>query len=197
MKIFFRDGFDTITKLLVTQLGMTMFGTMLVFSAYAVPGSVKRVDGKITGFNTLFLGVSVVAILLYLFILYTHIWDKGAKDRIKVDGGRMKKQVLKGLYLSLVANSLNIILGLVMCCTYYFFDFNGSPTLLTYQIYGSANSIARIIQGMYSGLILYISPTVKETPPYLFLLIVLPAVLVTSIGYYRGFNNQRLFKAKK
>ncbi|MBQ4116583.1 MAG: hypothetical protein IJD37_04325, partial [Clostridia bacterium] len=63
--------------------------------------------------------------------------------------------------------------------------------------YGSANSIARIIQGMYTGLILYISPTVNGVPPYVFLLITLPAILVTTVGYYRGFNNQRLFKPNK
>ncbi len=197
MKNFFKDGFDTIVKLLVTQLGMTMFGTMLVFTAYAVPNSMTRVDGKITEFGSTFLIVSLAAIALYLFIIYNHIWEKGAKDRIKVDGGRMDKQILKGLYLSLVANSLNILLGIVMCCTYYLFDFNGSPTLFAYQLYGSANSIARIIQGMYTGLILYISPTVNGVPPYVFLLITLPAILVTTVGYYRGFNNQRLFKPNK
>lgn len=197
MKKFFKDGFDTIVKLLVTQLGMTMFGTMLVFTAYAVPNSITRVDGKIIKFGSVFLVVSIAATALYLFILYNHIWEKGAKDRIKVDGGRMEKQTLKGLYLSLVANSVNIILGLIMCCTYFFLDFNASPAFLAYQIYGSANGIARMIQGMYTGLILYISPTVDKVPPYMFLLITLPAILITTLGYYRGFNNQRLFKPNK
>ena len=197
MKNFFKDGFDTIVKLLVTQLGMTMFGTMLVFTAYAVPNSITRVEGKITKFGSIFLVVSLVAILLYLFIIYTHIWEKGAKDRIKVDGGRMEKQIFKGLFISLVANSINIILGLIMCCTYFFLDFNASPSFLAYQIYGSANGIARMIQGMYTGLILYISPTADSVPPYMFLLITLPAIIITTLGYYRGFNNQRLFKPNK
>ena len=197
MKNFFKDSFDTIVKLLVTQLGMTMFGTMLVFTAYAVPNSITRVEGKITKFGSIFLVVSLVAILLYLFIIYTHIWEKGAKDRIKVDGGRMEKQIFKGLFISLVANSINIILGLIMCCTYFFLDFNASPSFLAYQIYGSANGIARMIQGMYTGLILYISPTADSVPPYMFLLITLPAIIITTLGYYRGFNNKRLFKPNK
>ena len=197
MKNFFKDGFDTLVKLLVTQLGMTIFGTMLVFTAYAVPNSLTRVEGKITKFGSTFLIVSLAAIALYLFILYTHIWEKGAKDRIKVDGARMEKQILKGLYLSLIANSINIILGIVMCCTYYLFDFDGSPTFLAYQIYGSANGLARMLQGMYTGLILYISPAADSVPPYLFLLITLPAIIITTLGYYRGFNNQRIFKHNK
>lgn len=197
MKNFFKDGFDTIVKLVVTQLGMTIFGTMLLFTAYAVPDSLTRIDGKITKFGSTFLVVSLASIALYLFLLYTHIWEKGAKDRIKVDGGRMEKQILKGLYFSLIANSVNIILGLVMCCTYYFLDFNASPSFLAYQIYGSANGIARMIQGMYTGFILYVSPTADSVPPYMFLLITLPAIIITTLGYYRGFNNKRLFKPSK
>ena len=197
MKKFFSDGLDTIVKLIVTQLGMTMFGTMVTFAAYAVPGSITKVDDKITGYGSIFLVVSVFAIIMYLFILYNHIWEKGAKDRIKVDGGRMDKQIFKGLYLSLVANALNILLGLIMCITYYFFDFNGDPSFIAYQLYGSCNSIARIIQGMYNGLLLYISPSASGVSPYMFLVIVLPALLVTTLGYYRGFNNKKLFKTNK
>lgn len=197
MKNFFKDGFDLIIKMLVTQLGMTIFGTMLLFTAYAMPNSLTRVDGKITSFGSTFLVVSLLATALYLYILYTHTWDKGARDRIKVDGSRMEKQIYKGLYISLVANSVNIILGLILCGTYYLFDFNGSPVFWAYQLYGSANGIARAIQGMYTGLILYISPNVSDVPPYIFLLIVLPAVFISSLGYYRGFNNKRLFKPNK
>ena len=132
-----------------------------------------------------------------MFILYTHIWQKGAKDRIKVDSGRMKKQTFKGLYYSLVANSINIILGLMMCSTYYFCDFVNTPNSLCCQIFGSANDIARMIQGMYNGLILYFFPNGQTTPPFMFLLIVVPALVVTQWGYNRGFNNKKFIKAKK
>ena len=197
MKKFFREGFDTILKLMVTQLGMTMFGIMMVFTAYGIDGTITRVDGKVVSFGPMFLIVSIFSILFYLFLLYTHIWEKGAKDRIKVDSGRMKKQTLKGLYYSLVANSLNILLGLIMCITYFFCDFVNAPDSAACQIFGISNDIARTIQGMYNGLILYISPNGTTPPPILFLLIVLPALAVTAFGYYRGFSNKRFFNAKK
>lgn len=187
MKKFFNDGFDTITKLIVTQLGMTMFGLMVTMATRAMPGASNENDPML-------LAVSFISTAMYLVILYFHIWEKGAKDRIKVDGGRMDKQLLKGLYLSLVANSLNILLGVIMCSTYYFCDFVNAQNSIQCQIFGSANNIARLIQGMYTGLIIYISPDAQAASPFLFLAIVIPALLVTALGYYFGFNNMRLFK---
>ena len=188
MKKFLKDGFDTITKLIVTQLGMTMFGLMVTMATRAMPGASKENDPML-------LAVSLVSTIMYLFILYFHIWEKGAKDRIKVDGGRMEKQTLKGLYLSLVANSLNILLGLIMCSTYYFCDFVNGLDSIQCQIFGSANDIARLIQGMYTGLIIYISPDAQATSPFIFLAIVIPALVVTSLGYYFGFKNMKVFKS--
>lgn len=193
MKKFFQDSFDTIIRFVVTQLGMTMFGLMLTFTAVVAPGAITEVDGKKV-YGSIFLVVSFFAVVLYLYILYTHIWEKGAQDRIKVDGGRMEKQPLKGLYIALVANSLNLILGIIMCSAYYFCDFENDLNSIACQIYGSANDIARFIQGMYVGAIQYISSNQADISPFLFIAIIFPAVFTAVLGYYRGFNNKRLFK---
>lgn len=191
MKKFFQDGLDTIVKLIVTQLGMTMFGLMVTMTTRVLPGAANKTK------DPMLLVVSGFAIIMYLFILYTHIWEKGAKDRIKVDGGRMEKQPLKGLYLSLVANSLNLLLGIIMCSTYYIFDCINAPGSIAYQLFGSANDIARLIQGMYTGIIIYLSPDATSISPLIFIAITLPAIAVTTFGYYWGFSNKKMLMSKK
>lgn len=188
MKNFFKDGYDTILKLLVTQLGMTMFGVMITLVTRVLPGAAEKDK------DPMLLVASGASVLLYLVLLYMHIWEKGARDRIKVDGGRMNKNLYKGLLFSLVANSINIICGLIMCVTYPFIENESSAA---FQLFGSANDIARMIQGMYVGFINYFSPDATSTSPLLFLAIVIPAIAVTSLGYILGFSNFRLFGTPK
>ncbi|MBE6718036.1 MAG: hypothetical protein E7574_02105 [Ruminococcaceae bacterium] len=188
MKNFFKDGIDTIVKFLVTQLGMTMFGTMLTLT---IAGKALEKDNKNTFMLIL---VSLVAIILYLYLIYVHVWEKGAKDRIKVDTGRMERQSLKGLYLSLVANSLNILLGLIMVISRPFCDFVNNSKSIACQIFGASNDIARIIQGMYNGLLIYISPNGMELSPIFFLLIPIPAIAVSTFGYLLGYSNRKISK---
>lgn len=186
MKRFFEDGLEVIIKMLVTQLGMTMFGVMITMAAVSFERASEGSN------NVLSLIASIVAVILYMFLLYIHVWNKGAHDRIKIDGGRMKENKLKGLYLSLVANSLNIFLGLVMVSTYYFCDFAKNPNAMVCQIFGTANDIARIIQGMFIGIVNYISPNAQTTSPFVFLLITVPALFISTLGYYLGTKNKKV-----
>ena len=191
MKKFFEDGIDIIIKMLVTQLGMTMFGIMITMTALVVPGFAGQ------GKNSLTLIASITAVVFYMFLLYIHVWEKGARDKIKIDGGRLEKNNLKGLYLSLVANSLNILLGLIMCATYYFIDFSKQSPSLVYQIYGIVNDVARMIQGMFIGILNYISPDAKAISPICFILITFPALFISSFGYYLGSTNRKISKLFK
>jgi hypothetical protein len=186
MKNFFEDTLEVIIKMLVTQLGMTMFGVMITMAAVSFERTSESAN------NVLSLVASVFSVFMYMFLLYIHVWNKGARDRIKIDGGRMKENKLKGLYMSLVANSLNLFLGLVMVATYYFCDFTTNPNSMVCQIFGTANDIARIIQGMFIGIVNYISPNAESTTPFLFLLITVPALFISSLGYYLGTKNKKV-----
>ena len=188
MKRFFEDCIDLIIRMVITQIGLTMFGTMLALVARKLPGAEEKER------DPMLILVSVVAIGLYLFLLYVHTWEKGARDKIKVDGGRMKKSKYKGLYASLVANSINIILGLIMCISHPFCNFDAAPYSTPCQLFGSANLIARFIQGMYLGLIRYFYPDALNTPPIIFILITLPAILISFVGYYLGSENKGKLK---
>lgn len=171
MKELFKTGFDTIVKMCITQLGMTMFA--LIIAMATVNNTV------------LLIGSSIVAILLYLFLLYVHTWALGASDKIKVDGGRMKYVPLKGLYLSLIANSLNIVLAVFANIGYWFLQ-PGQTGGWQANMYSISNMLAKFLESMYVGLLRVCFP--DNNPIWLFV-IVIPALLISQLAYYKGMHN--------
>ncbi len=78
-------------KFIVNQIAMSVFGIMMSFTA------------KVIG-DTWLVAFGAFALLFYYFILWTFLWEDGAKDGIKVSGGRMKKNSFLGLsYCSVAA----------------------------------------------------------------------------------------------
>ena len=59
--------------------------------------------------SALYACVSAFCILFYFFLLYTMCWEIGAKDKLRVEGGRMDPAPFKGALLSLVANAVNLL----------------------------------------------------------------------------------------
>ncbi len=175
-----KNGFEIIIKMCVTQLGMTMFGLMLAMATRSN--------------NTLLLVASIFSIIFYLFLLYIHIWEHGAKDRIKIDGDRLEYNRFTGLYLSLVANSLNILLAIGRTIGYYCCNFETNSPIWAGDLFGITNSIARFIQGMYTGILMQFSPSDNPalTHPIFFFLIIIPALFISFIGYWLGCNNIKI-----
>ena len=81
----------------VDQIAMTVFGTIVTIAT--------------SGNDDLLLGASLFSIGFFLVVLYTVGWDIGARDKIKIDGGRMREMPAKGFLIALGANSINILLA--------------------------------------------------------------------------------------
>ena len=83
--------------------------------------------------------------------------------------------------MSLVANFLNILFGIIVVITSFFAEniaFFG-------DIYGAAKIIDTYINGMYLSL------TYSVNTPFIYIIIVLPAVLVSTFSYISGIKGQR------
>ena len=141
----------------------------------------------------LFLAASVGAVIFYLSLLYTAFWDFAAKEAIRIEGGRSTYQPLAGLGLSLVANIPNILLGLVIFVLSFFAEKTEVGGVLVANtpgaIYDVVKVIAQVWEAMYWG-ILYI----VHYPALLYLVIVLPALAVSALGYYAGLKNFKLLE---
>ena len=102
MKFFKENSYD-ILRLYINQIGITIFSLLLYFS-------VASIEDKTLGLR-LKIAISVFAILFYFALLYTAAWDWGAKDKIRIDAGRLECKKYKGALMSLIANIPNFILA--------------------------------------------------------------------------------------
>ncbi len=190
MKFFKQNSYD-IVKLFINQMGIMIF-SMVLYTAVSIDGISD--DLRLT----LKILVSVFATLFYFSLIYTAAWDMGAKDIIKIEGGRAERVPFKGGILSLFANLPNFLLTIsafiVILC---------SDATLAEELTGAfaiLNVIFRFIMSMYLGIIQGIFDFIPATSSlrYLyetlgFMLAPLLAVGVTELGYAFGMRNFRIF----
>ena len=139
--------------------------------------------------SSLLLASSIFSTLFFLALSYTTCWDIGARDKIRVDSGRLKSMPSKGLVISLGANIPNLLLALLMGIGFI------SNTETGHSISGICNIIARLLNGMYLGAISIIerrfSLTVIEDW-WIFAIITLPSLFICWLAYLLGSKNIRI-----
>lgn len=167
MKAFFeRYSYDSV-RLLLNQVAISMFGFALAMS------SLK------TESDTLLLWSSVASIVFYLVLTYGTAWKTGSNDRLSIEYGKIPFTPLRGLMVSLVANSINILMA-VLIAVGTLFGLGG--------LEGIANAIALLGQGMYQGVLAVgtIGGEALNTYWWVYFLIPLPAMLVSTVAYIAG-----------
>ena len=179
MKAFFSKYSYSIIKMFVNQFAISIFGAVL---SMATDASGKR---------GLTIFVSCFAILFYLFLIYTMTWEVGAKDRIHVDMGKMKKHPHTGLVMSIIANIPNFIIAIMFTIA--------SPFMATVTWAGNMAAIAAtitvFIQGMFLGCItsFSIGDVLLNKFWWTYFLIIVPALVTSWVAYYMGYKEFRLF----
>ena len=191
MKIFKENSYD-IVRLYVNQLGIMIFSMLL----YTAVGSLS--NEKLS--NALSVCVSVFSICFYLVLIYYVMWEIGAKDKIRIDGGRMEPCKQKGFVMGLIANIPNLVLGLLTVIFLAIYLVSKSDGI--YSAFLIANTITRPHAAAYLGVIAAIVPgnTVGESIDFtefliesiLFVVLPLISTLVTHLAYYLGSNEKRI-----
>ena len=190
MKRFYIENSKAINKLVLYQFGAAFLGILM----YSAAGSVAWLN----------LATGVFAILFYMYLIYGAVWDEGARDRIKVDGGRLSVDMWKGVKIAFFANIPNLLIGVVH------FIFTTVSVLAQAEWAGNiafvANAIGVIWEGMYNGIITSIFPrviggqyvdlTILQTilRSFSFIVIVLPALLTCNVAYRLGYSGVAVFK---
>ncbi len=178
MNSYYGKTSSLLSKLFIHQFGLTVFGVLL-YSAATVSGN-----------KSLVIAFSVFSVLFYLFLLYVLMWETGASDKIRIDGGRMKNDVLKGLKVTLLANIPNYIFAVASTVGYLFInksivDANGKFTSPEWAInvYAISHTVGFYLNSMYAGIAdgLGIS-----TAPYLLFIITVPSLIVCGVAYWLG-----------
>ena len=167
MKSFFeRYSYDCV-RMLLNQIAISMFGFALAMTA-----------GKAES-DALLVWSSIASIVFYLALTYGTAWTAGSKDRLSIQYGKIPFRPLYGLAMSLVANSINLLLAVLITLG----ELAGLGTLEAI-----ANTVALLSQGMYQGVLAIV--TFKGQPLnnvwWAYFLITVPAMLVATVGYIAG-----------
>ena len=184
MIAFWKENSKTITKLWLYQFAAAFMGIILFNVSVSLA----------TGFTITF---TVFTLLFYLSLIYMAMWELGANDKIKIDGGRLKYVPLKGLFVSLFANVPNFIIFIFVVVGYVFGSGLGWLNQNWANYLGWASEkVAFVWESMFNG-VFYLYTSIKpiQTPLY-YLLIILPALLVCLVGYYLGVKNVKLVVGK-
>ena len=196
MKFFKENSYD-IVRLLINQIGITIFSLVLY--------TALQFDLDPATTLTIKICLSVFATLFYLTLLYTAAWEFGAKDKLRIDSGKYKKQPAKGALMSVCANLPNFILaiGALVCFLVYFL----AAADAAYSFFAILNTLMRFISAMYIGIIQGIfsflpdnSSTTWICETVAFAVSPLFAVGVTHLGYSFGLREFRitsLFKSSQ
>ena len=186
-----KNDFYDIVKLFVNQIGITIFSLIL----YTSIGFIE--DDTI--FNTVYICLSVFASVFYLSLLYTAAWDFGARDKIRVDGGKASPMKWKGALYSVFANLPNFIFAIFSIL------FIGIYLLTSAEWAASVGGIfvllLRFLNTMFLGVLQSVFSFTKSHSGSLYdfclsigyLVMLLLPVLATHIGYTLGMREYRIF----
>ena len=175
MKAFFeRYSYESV-RLALNQIAISMFGFALAMTA-----------GKAES-DPLLLWSSVGSIFFYLTLTYGSAHRTGSSDRLSIQYGKIPFRPLTGLLLSLVANSINLILAILITV---------GQLVPVEGMESVARVIALLIQGMYQGVLATVSVggVTLNGLWWSYFLITLPAMLVATLGYMAGAKDFHITK---
>lgn len=167
MKHFFeRYSYESV-HLLLNQIAISMFGFALAMTAVKAES------------DPLLLWSSIAAIVFYLALTYGTAWKIGSQDKLSIEFGKIRFNPYMGLILSLIANSLNLLLAILITVG----KLGGYPTLEAIP-----RAIALLLQGMYQGVLatLQVGGVTLNGHWWSYFLITIPAMLVSTVGYIAG-----------
>ena len=176
MKAFLHNYSYGAFKMFLNQFAISIFGAMLSMATTAAKN------------DTLAIILSVIAILFYLFLLYTCTWEIGAKDRISVDIGKKKYRPHTGLAVSLLANLPNFLIAFVFAIFRPFAESEWAG-----NICAVASLAVTLLEGMYLGVITTLTAGGAPLNSFsiTFFIITIPALVTSWIAYFLGFKNKK------
>ena len=128
---------------------------------------------------------SAFSVLFFLFLQFIAMWKVGANDRVSYDLGKLKKDYSIPVKMWLLANSLNLLLALIISLGIWF---EGAGALG--PVASFATVVKLMIEGMYTGLLaINVGGVALNSLWYMHFLTTIPALIVIFVAYILGFKN--------
>ena len=179
MRNFFDRYSYSIVKMFINQFALGLFGAVL---AMATSKSLA-----------LSIVVGIFSIVFYLFLIYTVTWEIGAKDKISIDCGKLKRRPYFGVILSLIANIPNFIIAILYTVFRLVFAENDNAAAVI-------RTVAFYLEGIYQGIMskITIGTHIVDGAEvgirmfeywWSYFVIIIPAVAVAGVAYWLGIKN--------
>lgn len=201
MRDFFEINSKSVLKLYINQIAMAVFGLMVVFASAQS--------------ESLLLLASSVSVGLYLVIIYSMMWEAGAKaaaKTLRAEDAEIKK--IQTPFLIILFGSLfNILCYLIYTVLKIIVDLKNITEITESSLASFGNFIwhfMRMINGIYMGFeaVLFPNPylesaietTAEEaviimyTPAYYFFLTLIPLFVIGMLAYYLGASEISILK---
>lgn len=178
MKNLFNEKGHLMVKFLINQIAMSVFGIMMSFTAASIG-------------NSWLLAFGLFALLFYYFIMWSYIWEDGAKDGIKVSGGRMKKNSFLGLSYCAIASIPSMLFATLLIVFNLTLDSASAPV-------GIMNIVVKIFTfGMYNAIDSYFALSAEwfkslSTIGVTYLFYSFVTLLVCHMAYFCGTKQIKL-----
>ncbi len=174
IKDFFERYFYNSVKMFVRQIAISIFGLMI---AIATSGTLSIIT-------------SAFAALFYLFLIYETAFSTGSRDSTTLT---IKPKLATGFYMSVIANTLNIICALVIVVATLIAPSGEGFAIISSSTAATIFSVAEnMMNGMYTGLLtLKIGGAALNTVWLSYVVIILPALIVSTVGYIFGIKDIR------
>ncbi len=192
---FLKDNWSNIVKLYINQIGVAIFAMFLYTAASAISDDANlSLIVKVV--------ISVFSTLFYFVLIYNVSWEIGAKDKIKVDAGRLEKKSSKGIGIGIITNTPNFIVVGLALILYIIFVLSGVE--LFESIFAVLNLLFRLFISMYLGMIQGISTALSNNEnlswilqTFLYLVFSAISAIIIHISYVFGLNDKRIFPNSK
>ena len=167
---FFKKYSYSSFRLFLAQIAMALMGMGLAV-AFGKMGNAR-----------LQVASSIFVVLFYLFLLYVHVWDIGAKDGLKAAARGTSRGLWRGFAMALLANALNLILALLILPGAFAAEgstWNGVSAVVSI--------IALMVEGMYQGILAIPFRGLQlHDFAWVYFAVIAPAVLVCGVAYILG-----------
>lgn len=175
---FFKTNFDAISRLFLNHIAMCVFSMVVILAIQMLTEQITQNEDVKMGVPAYIAGG--FAILFYMCLIYVCMWEKGASDKIKIDGGRLKRNNFKGLLFWLVANSINIFILINVAILSFIPSAN--------NIHGIFSIVAMFYNAMYMPeFALFGNLNITA----LFLVALLPGAIVATLSYISGIKGHK------
>lgn len=171
---YIKENLDSIFKLFINHIGMMIFALVVLITSKLLSTNI--------GNDAVYYIMGALSVLMYFSLIYTAMWERGASDKIKIDGGRLSPNLLNGLWLYLIANSLFILTSVLSLLFSFFVTKEAS---FVNSIYAVFRFISHYYNAMYMP-ITNIAGLGAVSKSLIYVATVLPGAIVSFVSYILG-----------